>query len=89
MVPSFLNAGFNCGIFSILALSGPSSLSITTSPALPEIVTGAISHLNEPSAVAACARLTESIAKASCASRVKEYFAEQSSAKVPMERPLS
>src|SRR5471032_2133845 len=71
MVPSFLNAGRSVGIFSTLAFIGPSSLSMMVSPLRPDTVTGAISHLKWPSAVAATARRTDSIANASCASRVK------------------
>lgn len=88
-VPSFLNAGLSEGILSTLMRRGPSSVSTTVSPALPGTVTGAISQRNAPDSVAACARRTESIAKASCASRVKPYFSAQSSPKVPMARPLS
>ena len=70
MVPSFLKAAFSVGILSSRAFSGPSSLSMTTSPLRPDTVTGAISHANEPSAVAACARVTDAVAKASCSARV-------------------
>jgi hypothetical protein len=45
MVPSFLKAARRVGILSILAFSGPSSLSITVSPARLLTVTGAISQL--------------------------------------------
>ena len=58
--------------------------------ALPALIaTGAISHAKEPSLLAFCARVSEVIANASCASRVNWYFAAQSSAKMPISRPLS
>ncbi len=62
MVPSFLKAGLSALIFSGLAFSGPSSLVITTSPPLPDTVTGAISQSKAPLPLAACARLTEAMA---------------------------
>ena len=49
MVPSLAKAGLSDGILSTLALSGPSSVSITVSPPLAATVTGAISHLKWPS----------------------------------------
>ena len=57
MVPSLMNAGFSVGILSSLAFGGCSSLPISVSPVLPFAVTAATSHLNEPSLMAACARL--------------------------------
>ena len=89
MVPSFLNAGLSVGILSSLTLPGPSSMAITVSPARPLTVTGVISAAKAPMSVAACARCTLVVAKASCCSRVKLYLAAQSSPKVPMERPGS
>jgi len=89
MVPSFLKAGLSEGILSSLILPGPSSMEITVSPARPLTVTGTISALKAPDSVAALARCTLVVAKASCASRVKPYLAAQSSPKVPMERPAS
>ena len=89
MVPSFLNAGLSVGILSSLTLPGPSSIEITTSPARPLTVTGAISAAKAPVSVAALARCTLAVAKASCSARVKLYLVAQSSPKVPMERPGS
>src|SRR3546814_17174186 len=57
------------------------------SPLRPATVTGVISHLKLPSSVAARARRRDSSENASCCSRVKEYFAAQSSAKTPMAVP--
>ncbi|MCY1514660.1 hypothetical protein D9M68_492090 [compost metagenome] len=88
MVPfSFLNAGLSVGILSSLTLPGPSSMEMTVSPPRPFTVTGVISSLKAPDSVAALARCTLAMAKASCCSRVKLYLAAQSSPKVPMERP--
>ena len=70
-VPSFLKAGFRVGILSMLALNGCSSRSTVTSPFFPATVTGAISQAKLPSLLAAWARVSERIAKASCASRLK------------------
>ena len=47
-VPSLVNAGRNVGIFSGLALPGPSSVSTTTSPFRVLIVTSTISSLKPP-----------------------------------------
>src|SRR5450759_1879481 len=66
MVPSFLKAGLRLAILSSLTLPGPWSIEITVSPARPLIVTGAISAANAPDLVAACARCTLVVAKASC-----------------------
>src|SRR5450830_1470650 len=88
MVPSFLKAGFSDGIFSRRAFCGPSSRLMTVSPPRPETVTGAISHSKLPSLLAAWARLTDSMANASCASRVNAYWLAHSSANVPIERAL-
>jgi hypothetical protein len=57
------------------------------SPPRPFTVTGVISSLKAPDSVAALARCTLAMAKASCCSRVNLYLAAQSSPKVPMERP--
>ncbi|CAG0989770.1 hypothetical protein RHDC4_02434 [Rhodocyclaceae bacterium] len=70
-VPSFLKAGLRPAIFSIWAFGGCSSFSTSTSPLRPETVTGAISHLKEPSLMAAWARVVEAMAKSSWAWRVK------------------
>ena len=64
-------------------------MSISTSPLRPGTMTGAISHANVPSLLAASARDSDASANWSCASRVNVYFAAQSSAKVPIRRPLS
>jgi len=87
-VPSFLNAGLSAGILSICAFSGCSSLSTTTSPLRPDTVTGTTSQVKSPLLIAACARVVEAIANSSCASRVKLKWPAQSSAKVPIRRPL-
>ena len=58
-------------------------------PARPLTVTGVISAANAPDVVAALARCTDAVAKASWASRVNWYFAAHSSPKVPMARPGS
>src|SRR5258706_9495120 len=56
-VPSLANAGFRVGIFSGLHWPGGSSVSSTTSPALPLTVTPAISALKAPLVTAGLARL--------------------------------
>ncbi len=86
IVPSLRNAGRSDGILSSFALRGPSSLSTTVSPPRPLTVTGAISSANAPLAAAACARLTDVVAKWSCCSRVNAYCVAQSSPNVPIER---
>jgi hypothetical protein len=88
-VPSLRKAGFSVGIFSRLALNGCSSVSTKRSslPALMAI--GVVSQANQPSLFAFWALWREVNAKASCASRLKEYLAAQSSANVPIKRPLS
>ena len=85
--PSLLKAGLSVAILSSLTLPGPSSIAISVSPPRPLTVTGVISALKRPSAVACLARSTLAMAKASCCSRVKLYLAAQSSPKVPMDRP--
>ncbi|MNV97072.1 hypothetical protein D3C71_1921500 [compost metagenome] len=87
IVPSLANAGFSDGILSTLMRRGPSSVSITVSPALPDTVTGVISQRKAPLSVACWARRTDSIANSSCCARVKAYLAAQSSPKVPIARP--
>ena len=89
IVPSFLNAGLSEGILSSLALNGCSSCLTMMSPALPCSVTGAISQSNEPSSLAVFARVVESMANWSCASRVKPYLATHCSANTPIARPRS
>jgi hypothetical protein len=86
-VPSGLKAGRSEGIFSILHWPGVSSVSRTTSPFFPLLVTGAISALKLPIATARCARVTDSRAKASCCWRVKPYFSAVASANTPMALP--
>ena len=88
-VPSLRNAGFSVGILSGSAFAGCSSFARTTSPLRPATVTGAISQAKVPSSFAARARLSDSSAKPSCSSRVNANFEAQSSAKVPIRRPLS
>jgi hypothetical protein len=70
-VPSFLNAGLSVGIFSGMALNGPSSRLICSTPLRPLISTGTISKSKLPSSLARRARLSDSSANASCCSRVK------------------
>ena len=71
MVPSLAKAGRKLGILSRRALPGCSSSSITVSLLRVLIVTGTISAFNEPSAIAFCARMVDSIAKASISSRLR------------------
>ena len=55
-VPSLLNAGFSCAIFSKFTFEGSSSLSIIMpAPFFCGISTGIISSLNQPFWIAACA----------------------------------
>ena len=58
-VPSFLNAGFKCGIFSGRADCGCSSTEITVSPLRVFAVTSAISPSNAPLSAAFKARSSE------------------------------
>ena len=58
-------SGFMSGILSGFAAVGPSSSEIVMSPFRPLIVTGVISASNAPLAIAARARSTDSMAKAS------------------------
>src|SRR5210317_1058573 len=83
-VPSFLNAGRNVVILSILTLPGVSSSDTVTSPRRELIVTGAISSANEPSATARFARVADSVAKASISSREKPYLSAVTWAKCPI-----
>ena len=69
-VPPARNAGFSVGIFSRFALRGCSSPSTVTSPLRVFTVIGAISPAKVPSVPAFIARVSDSIANASCASRV-------------------
>ncbi|MNC88207.1 hypothetical protein D3C83_39990 [compost metagenome] len=82
-------AGFSVGIFSRLALNGCSSVSMNFSslPALMAI--GVVSQANQPSLLAFCALWREAMANSSWEDLEKAYFCAQSSAKVPMSRPLS
>ncbi len=70
-VPSRRKAGLRAGMRSMRACPGCSSVSTRSSPPRPVTVTGAISSAKSPSAMARLARLSDSIAKASWASRVK------------------
>src|SRR5262245_24386563 len=88
-VPSLRNAGLSVGIFSRFALNGCSSSSTNFSSLPTLIARGAISQAKDPSLFAFCARFREAMAKSSCAWRENWYFAAQSSAKVPIRRPLS
>jgi len=88
-VPSFLNAGLSVGIFSRFALNGCSSVSRKRSSLPDLIVIGVSSQANQPSLFAFCALSKDRIANSSCASREKLYLAAQSSANVPIRRPLS
>ena len=65
-VPSLANAGLSSGILSRRALPGCSSM--RDSP--PLTATGVTSASNMPPAIAACARVVDRIAHASCASLV-------------------
>src|SRR5688500_5654623 len=88
-VPSLRNAGLSVGIFCRLALNGCSSVS-TNLCSLPDLIaSGGVSQANQPSVLACIALSSELTAKASCASREKEYFEAQSSANEPISRPLS
>src|SRR3954466_1695800 len=88
-VPSLRKAGLRAGIFSKLALKGCSSVSMNFSSLPCLMAIGVVSQANQPSLFAFCARSSEVMAKRSCASLEKSYFWAQSSAKVPMRRPLS
>ena len=90
MVPSLMNAGFSVGILSSLAFGGCSSLPISVSPAFPFHRDRCHFPPERPAiAMAACARFSESMAYASCCSRVKPYFAAQLSANTPIALPRS
>ncbi len=86
-VPSLLKAGFSVGILATSDLPGCSSVANSTSPLRVATLTGTISSANAPEAIAACARLTDSVANASCSSRVKPYLAAVASAKMPIDLP--
>src|SRR6267143_5666934 len=88
-VPSLRKAGLSVGIFSKLALNGCSSVSMNFSSLPALIASGVSSQANQPSLFAFCARVSEAMANSSCAEREKEYFCAQSSAKLPISRPLS
>ena len=88
-VPSLRKAGFSVGIFSMFALKGCSSISTNFSSLPTLIAMGVNSHANQPSLFAFCARVSDVMANWSCASRAKAYFCAQSSAKLPISRPLS
>ena len=79
-VPSLAKAARRVGILSMLTVPGVSSDSTVTSPLRVLNVIGEISSANVPSATAACARLTDAMANASCSSRVNSYFFAVSSA---------
>ena len=86
-MPSLVKAGRIDGIFLMSQLNGVSSLSTTTSPLRLLTVTGTISAAKAPDSTARRARVTDSVAKASCISRVNPYFAEVASAKQPIALP--
>ena len=69
-VPSLPKAGRRLGILSTLTVPGVSSSATVTSPRRVLIVTAATSSAKSPSATARCARLADSVANASIASRV-------------------
>src|SRR5688500_4253152 len=68
-VPSRLKAGFKVGIFARFALKGCSSISMNFSSLPTLMASGVSSQANEPSLLAFCARVSEVMATASCASR--------------------
>src|SRR6267142_1690347 len=88
-VPSFPNAGLSSGILSKLALNGDSSCSTKRSSLPALIAIGTVSHANEPSLLAFCARSSDATANLSWSSRLNWYFAAQSSAKLPISLPFS
>ena len=84
-VPSLLNAGRSLAIPSSVAPKrGYSSVSTTTSPLRPLIVTGVISSLKRPAVTAASALFCDATANLSCSSRVICHFCAMFSAVVPM-----
>ena len=83
-VPSLPKAGRRPANFDGSPLPGSSSWSTTIAPFFEAISTGTISALNFPLACAARARRYDSAANASCASRVKPYFAATMSPQLPM-----
>ncbi|MNI33975.1 hypothetical protein D3C73_879470 [compost metagenome] len=83
-VPSFLKAGLRPARTSSVVARGFSSVSTMMSPLRVLIVTGTISALNRPSAIAAAAFVCEASANASCSSRVSAYLAATFSAVMPM-----
>ncbi|MNC47883.1 hypothetical protein D3C75_969700 [compost metagenome] len=88
-VPPSRNAGLSCAILSRRALGGCSS-SLMTRFSLPSVTsTGTISAAKRPLLIASCARVSEAMANWSWASRLKALAWAQSSAKVPIRRPLS
>ena len=88
-VPSLRKAGFSVGIFSGRAVRGCSSSATSDVPPRPVTSTGAISAAKAPDACASRARVSEASAYSSCAARVNWNSVAQSSAKVPISRPLS
>ena len=88
-VPPSRNAGLRLAILSSLAFGGCSSWRMVFC-SLPTVTcTGTISLAKLPWVMASCARVREAMANASWASRVKPLCSAQSSAKVPIRRPLS
>jgi hypothetical protein len=88
-VPPSRKAGFSCGIFSGRALPGCSSVSIRVSPLRDVTVTGATSASKAPLSMRR-KRVGQGAERvASCWSRVNWKASAQSSAKVPIRRPLS
>src|SRR5690606_15158057 len=86
-VPSLRKAGRRVGILATSDLPGCSSVATSTSPLREATFTGTISSLNAPASIAALARVTDSIANASCSSRVKPYLSAQASANTPIDWP--
>jgi hypothetical protein len=83
--PFLSNAGLSVGILSSGAANGSSSASMRTGgPFFCGTSTEMISSARAPLFVASCARRYDSSAKASCSSRVKEYFDTHISAHEPM-----
>ena len=85
IVPSLSNTGRNAGIFSILTfLYSSSSEIIKASPLLCGTSTGTISLANFPSFHDCELLLYDSIAKASCSSRLNSISLAQVSAQTPI-----
>ena len=83
-VPLFSKADFKFGIFSKFTFLNSSSSETVTVPFLVSICTGTISSSKNPFSVASAALLYESMAKASCTSRLNPYLRAVWSAKNPI-----